>query len=79
VTDRHVLNDVAMSLMSMHFPNWKSFHEWYRSYADKAETALKEVTQAYKQFELDWWARVWRAGQEPQHLGGAGGQRRPHG
>jgi hypothetical protein len=45
-----------MSLMSMHFPNWKSFHEWYRSYADKAETALKEVTQAYKHFELDWWA-----------------------
>jgi hypothetical protein len=44
-----------MSLMSMHFPNWKSFHEWYRSYADKAETALKEVTQSFKQFELDWW------------------------
>jgi hypothetical protein len=55
VTDRHVVNDLALSLMSMHFPNWKAFHQWYREYADAVETALKELTQSYKQFELDWW------------------------
>lgn len=58
VTDRHVVNDLALSLMSMHFPNWKAFHQWYREYADTVETALKELTQSYKQFELDWWRQA---------------------
>jgi hypothetical protein len=51
-----VLNDVTQTLMRTHFPNWNAFHQWYRSYGEKAEAAIKEVTQAFKQFELDWWA-----------------------
>lgn len=41
--------------MSTHFPTWKSIHGWYREYAEKAEVNLKEVAQAHKQLEAEWW------------------------
>jgi len=55
VVDRLVRREEIIKLLSTRFSNWKAVNEWYRPYAEQAEQELKEITQYYKQFELDWW------------------------